>query len=140
MDSTTEAYDAGVAAAADLAREFGHHSGRRHFAGVVPDHERRILTVFRVPDPWFDEEMHSFLDSDIDIVLADAPHTRDELLVARETIWAYADRLAITSISVPPDGTRLVVSTDVPQDEVQAELDLLVPGLATASPDRTVSL
>jgi hypothetical protein len=138
MDSSAEIYDADVAALAGLAREFGHHAGRRRFAGVAPDHAARRITVYRVPDPGWDSEISTLLDSDIDVVLADAPHTRDELLVARETVWAYADRLAITAISVPVDGRCLVVTSDRPEAEVQAELDLLVPGLATAAPDRSV--
>jgi len=139
MDSSAEIFDADVAALADVAREFGHHSGRRHYAGVAPDHAARAITVYRVPDPSFDSEISTLLEGGVAVHLADAPHSRDELLVARETVWAYADRLAITAISVPVDGRRLVVTADRPEHEVQAELDLLVPGLATAAPDRSVT-
>jgi hypothetical protein len=138
MDS--EVYDADVAALADLAREFGHHAGRLRYAGVAPDHERRAITVYRVPDPGWDAEVRTLLRSDVTVHLADAPHTRDQLLVAREQVWELADTIPITAISLPVDGTMLVVTTDAPADSVQADLDRLVPGLATASTGSAVPL
>jgi hypothetical protein len=138
MDS--EVYDADVAALADLAREFGHHAGRLRFAGVAPDHERRAITVYRVPDPGWDGELRALLQSDVAVHLADAPHTRDELLVARERVWELSATIPITAISIPVDGTQLVVVTDAPTESVQASLDRLVPGLATASTGSSVSL
>jgi len=140
MDTAAGTFDADVAATVDLARAFGHHAGRLRYAGVAPDHARGSVTVYRVPDPAFDSEIRTLLQGGVEIVLADAPHTRDELIIARETIWAYADRLAITAISVPVDGTVLVVTTEAPEHEVQAELDLLVPHLARASAGSTVAL
>jgi len=132
MEGAPTVYDAGVAALADVAREFGHHAGRHWFSGVVPDHEGGAITVYRVPNPGFDSEIRTLLDGDVEVHLADAPHSRDELLVAREQVWGLADTLAITSVSVPPDGTRITVVADAPADVVQAELDRVVPGLATA--------
>ncbi len=140
MDSSTEIYDADVAAMAELAREFGHHAGRLRYAGVAPDHDRRSITVYRVPDPGWDSEILRLLESEVAVHLMDAPHTREELLVARERAWALADSFAITAISIPVDGTTLAVTSDAPAASVQAELDRLVPGLATASPGRTVTL
>jgi hypothetical protein len=138
MDS--EAYDADVAALAALAREFGHHAGRLRYAGVAPDHERRSITLYRMPDPGWDAEVRTLLRSDVAVILADAPHTRDQLLVAREQVWDLADTIPITSISIPVDGTMLVVTADAPAATVQAELDRLVPGLAAAAPASTVTL
>jgi len=140
MDSSSELYDADVAALADLAREFGHHSGRLRYAGVEPHHDLRAITVFRVPDPGWDSEVLRLLQSDVDVRLADAPHTRDELLVARERVWELAGTIPITAISLPADGTVLAVFADAPAASVQAELDRLVPGLATAAAASTLAL
>ncbi len=137
----TESSDAAVTSVAERARQYGHHAGRIRYAGVAPDHEARTVTVYRVPDPGFDDEIRTLLsDDDVQVVLADAPHTREELTVARETVWAYAERLSITGISVPVDGSRILVTTDAPEAEVQAQLDLLVPGLARAASAAGVTL
>ena len=132
MEGASAVYDADVARLADVAREFGHHAGRHWFSGVVPDHEGAAITVYRVPNPGFDSEIRALLEGDVEVRLADAPHTRDELLVAREHVWGLADTLAITSVSVPADGTRITVVADAPADVVQAELDRVAPGLASA--------
>jgi len=134
MDSSTEIFDADVAALADLAREFGHHAGRLRFAGVAPDHAHRAITVYRVPDPGWDSEVLRLLQSDVAVHLADAVHTRDELLVARERVWELSGEIAISAISIPVDGTVLAVFADDSVESVQAELDRVVPGLATVSP------
>ena len=133
MDGTSDRDDAELTALADVAREYGHHLGSARFAGVVVDHADRSLTVYRVPDPAFDSEMLTLLAGDIPVRLADAPHSRTELLVARERVWALGDSIPITAISVPADGTRLVVTADAPETETQAALDDLVPGLALAA-------
>jgi hypothetical protein len=131
MEGATEPFDPDVAGLADVAREFGHHAGRLWFSGVLPDHERRAITVYRVPNAAFDSEIRTLLDGAVAVHLADAPHTRDDLLVAREHVWGLADSLDVTSISVPVDGTRLAVSAGAPADVVQTALDRVVPGLAT---------
>jgi hypothetical protein len=139
MDSSSELYDADVAALADLAREFGHHSGRLRYAGVEPHHDLRAITVFRVPDPGWDSEVLRLLQSDVAVRLADAPHTRDELLVARERVWELSGTIAITAISIPVDGTVLAVVADDAVETVQAELDRVVPGLAAVSTAEAVA-
>jgi hypothetical protein len=126
--------DPGIAAVVDIVRAYGHNHGRLHYAGVVPDHDARAITVYRVPDPAFDSSVHGLVGDDVSLRLVDAPHTRDDLLVARERVWALADSLPIESISIPTDGTRLGVVADAPVDEVQTVLDRVVPGLATAVP------
>jgi len=132
MEGAPDVYDAAVAGVADVAREFGHHAGRHWFSGVVPDHAGGAVTVYRVPNAGFDSEIRALLEGDVEVRLADAPHSRDELLVAREHVWGLADTLPIASVSVPPDGTRVTVVADAPADVVQAELDRVAPGLATA--------
>jgi hypothetical protein len=133
MDGTWTPDDAELTALADVAREYGHHLGSARFAGVAVDREAGALTVYRVPDPAFDSELLTLLAGDIPVRLVDAPHSRTELLVARERVWALGDSIPITAISVPPDGTRLVVTADAPEAETQAALDELVPGLAVAA-------
>jgi hypothetical protein len=130
-DSPVE-LDPDVEAVADLARAYGHNHGRLHFAGVAPEHEHHAITVYRVPDPAFDSAMRGLVGPDVALHLVDAPHTRDDLLVARERVWALADSLPVESISIPVDGSRLTVVVDAPPDDVQASLDRVVPGLATA--------
>jgi hypothetical protein len=130
-DSPVE-LDPDVDAVVDLARAYGHNHGRLHFAGVAPDHGRHAITVYRVPDPAFDSAMRGLVGPDVALLLVDAAHTRDDLLVARERVWALADSLPVESISIPVDGSRLTVVADAPPDDVQASLDRVVPGLATA--------
>jgi len=124
--------DPDVEAVAGLARAYGHNYGRLHFAGVAPDHEHRAITVYRVPDPAFDSAVRGLVGPDVMLHLVDAPHTRDDLLVARERVWALADALPIESITIPSDGSRLIVVAEAPVEQVQASLDRVVPGLATA--------
>jgi hypothetical protein len=133
MDESSPGYDAELTALADVAREYGHHLGSARFAGVAVDQTARALTVYRVPDPAFDSELRTLLAGDIPVLLADAPHSRTELLVARERVWALGDSIPITAITVPADGTRLIVTADAPEAETQAALDELVPGLAVAA-------
>jgi len=140
MDGTPVELDPAVTALAELAREYGHHAGRHYFAGVVADHLGHAITIYRVPDADFDGEVVTLLDGDVEVRLVDAPHTRDELVVARERVWALAEELPITSISLPPDGTRLTVVCDAPVDDVQVELDRVAPGMATATSGRVVPL
>jgi hypothetical protein len=130
-DSQVEV-DPDVEAVVGLARAYGHNYGRLYFAGVAADHEHRAITVYRVPDPSFDSSVRGLVSGAVTLHLVDAPHTRDDLLVARERVWALADSLPIESISIPVDGSRLTVVADAPVDEVQARLDRVVPGLATA--------
>jgi len=120
MTETPVEPDPEVAAVAAVAREYGHHLGRMRYAGVTADHERRSITVYRVPDASFDDALRGLL-------------SRDDLLVARERVWALADSLPITSVGIPADGSRLHVVADAPAHEVQATLDRVVPGLATAT-------
>jgi hypothetical protein len=133
MTETPVEPDPEVAAVAAVAREYGHHLGRMRYAGVTADHERRSITVYRVPDASFDDALRGLLSRDVTLHIAEAPHSRDDLLVARERVWALADSLSITSVGIPADGSRLNVVADAPAHEVQAALDRVVPGLATAT-------
>jgi hypothetical protein len=139
MEGAPEVYDAAVAELADVAREFGHQAGRHWFSGVVPDHENAAITVYRVPNPGFDSELLTLLAGDVAVRLADAPPSRDELLVARDQAWGLADLLPITAISIPPNGTRITVVADAASDVVQAELDRVAPGLATVLVERVAT-
>ena len=78
MDGTPVELDPAVTALAELAREYGHHQGRHHFAGVVADHRGHAITIYRVADADFDGEAGTLLDGDVEVRLVDAPHTRDE--------------------------------------------------------------
>ncbi len=124
--------DTEVEAAADVVRSFGHHAGRRWFAGVVPDHERRRITVFRVPGPGFDGEVRALVADTVGVDFLDATHPRDDLTAAREAVWLLGDALEIESVSLPPDGTRLTVVVGVDADEAQHRLDAVAPGLTRA--------
>lgn len=139
MDDVPADHDPELIALADVAREYGHHLGSDRFAGVGIDDAGRALVVYRVPDPGFDSELLALLAGDIEVRLVDAPHARGELLVARERVWTLAGDLPITSITIPVDGTRLVVTADAPESETQDVLDRLVPGLAVASRGNVVT-
>jgi len=130
-DSQIEADD-DVAAGVGVVRAYGHNYGRLHFAGVTADHDNRAIIVHRVPDPSFDSSVRGLISDAVALDLVDAPHTRDDLLVARERVWGLAEALSIESISIPSDGSRLTVVAGAPVDEVQAALDRVVPGLAVA--------
>jgi hypothetical protein len=132
MDETQISMDPALAAAADVAREYGHHSGRRSFAGVAVDEPHQGLTVYRVPNAEFDMRLRDLLPVDVSITLVDALHTRDELQVAREQVWDLATALDISAVAIPVDGTVLTVVVAGSETDAQWSLDEVVPGLARA--------
>ena len=123
-------YDATVAAVADQARQYGNHAGRAWYAGVRADHEARVVTVFRVPHAAFDDEVRALLGDTVRVEVADAPRTRQELLVAREMAWSISGPFEVETVSIPDDGGRLRVFVTGSSWEAQAQLDRLIPGVA----------
>ncbi|MFC6237054.1 hypothetical protein [Longivirga aurantiaca] len=121
-----------VAMVADLARQFGHHAGRAWFSGARADEEQGTVTVFRVPNHGFDSELRLLIGDAVPLVLEDATHTREELIVARETAWTLADSLQIEAITIPDDGRGINVYVNAPVSEAQAALDRYLPGIARA--------
>jgi len=140
MDETTISIDADVSAAADVAREYGHHAGRSWFAGVTADHPDRTLTVYRVAHSDFDVHMRALVPADIDVVFIDAAHSRDELQVARERVWDLAPELTIEAVAVPVDGSVLTVVVTGIESDAQTVLDRVVPGMASAQTGTTITV
>jgi hypothetical protein len=121
-----------VATIAELARQFGHHAGRAWFSGARADELAGNVTVYRVPNHAFDDELHLLLGTDVPVLLHDARFTRDELIVAREEAWAFGDDLQIDAITIPDDGSGINVFVHVPVDDAQAVLNRTLPGIARA--------
>jgi hypothetical protein len=132
VDADPFGTDHDVATVADLARQFGHHAGRAWFSGARADEAAGSVTVFRVPNHGFDEELRLLLGTSVPLVLEDARHTREELTVAREEAWAFGDELQIDAITIPDDGSGINVFVHVPVADAQTVLNRALPGLARA--------
>jgi len=124
--------DKDVATVADLARQFGHHAGRAWFSGARADEEQGTVTIYRVPNHAFDSELRLLIGDAVPLLFEDATHTRDELIVARETAWTFAESLQIEAITIPDDGRGINVFVNVPVSDAQAALDRYLPGVARA--------
>ena len=119
MEADPFGADKDVATVADLARQFGHHAGRAWFSGARADEEQGTVTIYRVPNHAFDDELRLMIGYSVPLVFADAIHTRDELIVARETAWTFADSLQIEAITIPDDGSGINVYVNVPVADAQ---------------------
>ena len=124
--------DKDVATVADLARQFGHHAGRAWFSGARADEEQGVVTIFRVPNQGFDSELRLLIGDAVPLVFQDATHTREELIVARETAWTFAESLQIEAITIPDDGRGINVYVNVPVASAQETLDRFLPHVARA--------
>lgn len=132
MDADPYASDTDAATIAALARQFGHHAGRAWFSGARVDEARGVITIYRVPNRGFDDELKRLVGDAVPLEFQDTIHTRDELLVARETAWGLAEPLQIEAITIPDDGSGITVYVHVPVASAQESLDRLLPRLATA--------
>ncbi len=121
-----------AAAVADLARQFGHHAGRTWFSGARADETRGLVTIYRVPNRAFDDELRLLVGESVPLEFQDSLHTRDELIVARETAWTFADSLQIEAITIPDDGSGINVYVHVPVASAQETLDRFLPRIARA--------
>lgn len=132
MDADPYGASRDIATIAEMARQFGHHAGRSWFSGARADEETGSVTVYRVPNGSFDDELRLVLGPDVPVLVQDARFTRDELIVAREEAWAYGDDLQIDAITIPDDGSGINVFVHVPVDDAQAVLNRTLPGMARA--------
>jgi len=139
VDESSLPPDSEVSAAADVIREFGHYAGRRFYAGVTPDHAGGSVTVHRLPDRDFDGEVRALVPRTVMLAFADAPHTRDELIAARETVWLLGETLHVQSVSLPQDGTTLTVVVEADADAAQRILDEAAPHLVRVELGTTVA-
>ena len=121
-----------AAAVADLARQFGHHAGRTWFSGARADETRGVVTIYRVPNRGFDDELRLLVGDAAQLEFQDSLHTRDELIVARETAWGFADSLQIEAITIPDDGSGINVYVNIPVASAQETLDRFLPRIARA--------
>lgn len=124
--------DKDAATVADLARQFGHHAGRAWFSGARADESRGLVTIYRVPNRAFDDELRLMVGDSVPLEFQDALHTRDELIVARETAWTFAESLQIEAITIPDDGSGINVYVHVPVATAQQTLDRFLPHIAKA--------
>jgi len=132
VDADPFSADKDAATVADLARQFGHHAGRAWFSGARADETRGLVTIYRVPNRGFDEELRLLVGDAVPLEFQDSLHTRDELIVARETAWTFADSLQIEAITIPDDGSGINVYVHVPIDTAQETLDRFLPRIARA--------
>lgn len=132
MDADPFGTDKDAAAVADLARQFGHHAGRAWFSGARADETRGLVTIYRVPNRAFDDELRLMVGDAVPLEFQDSLHTREELIVARETAWSFADILQIEAITIPDDGSGINVYVNVPVTTAQETLDRFLPRVAKA--------
>ncbi len=118
------------ALATDVVRLYGNNDGRTWFAGVRLGDADDEIVVFRRPAPDFDGAVARLVPDGVRVTFVDAPHTRAELLEAREQVFDLTDEIHVVDVRLPTDGTTLSVEVDGAADEAAAVLQRRVPGLA----------
>ncbi len=120
--------------ALDVVRLYGNNDGRLWFAGVLAGESDDEIVVFRRPNLDFDGAIALLVPDGVRVTFVDAPHTRAELLEARERVFDLTDELQVVDVRVPSDGSVLAVHVDGPADEAALVLQRRVPGLADVVP------
>jgi hypothetical protein len=120
-----------LALAVDVVHLYGNNDGRLWFAGVRLDESNNHLVVFRVPGGDFDAIVTDIVPTGVQVDFVDAPHTRAELLEARERVFDLTDKIAVVDIRVPNDGTTISVDVSGSADDAELLLRREVPGLVS---------
>ncbi|HET7902514.1 MAG TPA: hypothetical protein VFL59_15130 [Candidatus Nanopelagicales bacterium] len=122
------------ALALDVVRLYGNNDGRPWFAGVLAGETGDEIVVFRRPNVDFDGAVAHLVPDGVHVTFVDAPHTRAELLEAREEVFDLTDELHVVDVRLPTDGSTLAVSVEGPVEDADVVLSRRVPGLARAVP------
>jgi hypothetical protein len=122
------------ALALDVVRLYGNNDGRLWFAGVLAGGTADEVVVFRRPNADFDGAVAHLVPDGVRVTFVDAPHTRAELLEAREEVFDLTEELHVIDVRLPTDGSTLAVSVDGPVEDADVVLSRRVPGLARAVP------
>jgi hypothetical protein len=128
MDAPPEGPDRALAL--DVVRLYGNNDGRQWFAGVQPGDADDEVVVFRRPHRDFDGAVARLVPDGIRVTFVDAPHTRAELLEAREQVFDLTDELHVVDVRMPSDGSVLAVEVEGPAEEAVVVLQRRVPGMA----------
>jgi len=120
--------------ALDVVRLYGNNDGRTWFAGVLAGDADDEVVVYRRPNPDFDGAVARLVPDGVRVTFVDAPHTRAELLEARERVFDLTDELHVVDVRMPADGSVLAVEVEGPADEAEVVLRRRVPGMASAVP------
>jgi hypothetical protein len=118
------------ALAMDVVRLYGNNDGRTWFAGVRLGGGDDEIVVFRRPHVDFDGAVTRLVPDGVHVAFVDAPHSRAELLEARERVFDLTDEIGVVDVRLPADGTTLAVEVAGAADEAAAVLRNRVPGLA----------
>ena len=121
--------DEALEAAAERARQYGHHLGKLRFAGARVDEDAGSLQVFRVAGTGtFDDDCRAVVGDDVALTFLDATHSYYDLTIAREVAWSIEGDFEVESVVVPDDGSRIRVFVRGSEWDAQAQLDRQVPG------------
>jgi hypothetical protein len=121
--------DEALEAAAERARQYGHHLGKLRFAGVRIDEDAGSLAVYRVPGTGtFDDDCRAVVGDDVALSFLDATHAYYDLTIAREVAWSIQGDFEVESVVIPEDGSRIRVFVRGSEWDAQAQLDRQVPG------------
>ena len=116
--------------AIDVVRLYGNNDGRQWFAGVLAGDADDEIVVFRRPNPDFDGAVVRLVPDGVRVTFADAPHSRAELLEAREQVFDLTDEIQVVDVRLPADGSALKVEVAGPAEDAVVVLRARVPGLA----------
>ena len=72
----------------------------------------------------------SVVPDGVRVTFVDAPHTRAELLEAREQVFDLTDEIQVVDVRLPADGSALKVEVAGPAEDAVVVLRARVPGLA----------
>ncbi len=120
--------------ALDVVRLYGNNDGRTWFAGVLAGEADDEVVVFRRPNHDFDGAVARLVPDGVRVTFVDAPHTRAELLEAREVVFDLTDEISLVDVRLPHDGSVLAVAVDGPTEPADEVLRRRVPGMASAIP------
>lgn len=107
-------------------RAYGRNAGADAYAGSVLNGVG--VTVYRVPHDDFDGYIRAS-EWRVPVMLVDAAHSRAELVAARDRVWAMPDVDEILAMTVPVDGSRLIVVVEEDVVRAQRQFDAALPGL-----------
>lgn len=135
MDTPTTGSRPDVDLALDVVRLYGNNTGRDWYAGVRASTEDDEIVVFRKANADFDGAVAKLVPDGVRVTFLDAPHSRAELLEARERVIDLTDVISLVDVRIPADGTQLRVAVGGSVQDAEQLLRQQVPGMASVSAD-----
>lgn len=127
--TTSDTNRADLATAAARLGNFGRGPGRGVFSGIRIDEHTRSVTVFRIPDGAFDDQVSQLIPASLEVTFADARHSREDLERARALVWKLPGAEEIVALSVRVDGSVLELVVRGDAQSAQSAYDAALPGL-----------